>query len=188
MAAVQPRVAVVTATLPANVEPPLPDVIAYGTNVSVPKNANVVRPRDRTTADIPALARKVPGGVSRRNGAMPTRTPAATRGTSSQPSRPSPPTTSAAPAATRAASTIGRRVQRTGGSGSVSPASRRPPWRNIVGTIMAPAATTSGSRPRNTHRQPTHVEIRSDSAGPTTPGTTQAVESTANIRGRSSTG
>ena len=59
--------------------------------------------------------------------------------------------------------------------------------RIIAGTINDPAMATNGNSPRNTHRQLVHDEIRSASAGPITPGTTQAVDRTANMRARFST-
>ena len=46
----------------------------------------------------------------------------------------------------------------------------------------------SGSRPRNTSRQVVASATAPASAGPTSPGRTQAVERTANILGRSSSG
>src|SRR5579862_269891 len=55
-------------------------------------------------------------------------------------------------------------------------------------TTSAPVAITSGIKPRNTHRQPTAAATRAAMAGPTRPGTTHAVESTANMRGRTASG
>ena len=90
-------------------------------------------------------------------------------------------TISAAPAATRTASTMRRR--RNGPLGGATPSSG--PSRIIAGTTNEPATATSGSSARNTHRQPTASDTRSASTGPMSPGTTHAVEITANMRGRS---
>ena len=187
VAAVQPSVDVVTAMLPANVDAPRPSVSAYGTNVSAPKNANVSNPRDSTTAGSPAAARSVPGGVSRRSGPRPMRIPPTTAGPIAHAVERLA-TTSAVPIATRAASTIRRRFHGTliSAPAASTPAGGR--IRIIPGMITEPATATSGSRPRNTARQLIHAETRSASAGPMMPGTTHAVDSTANIRGRTSSG
>ena len=94
---------------------PRPSVRAWGTNVSAPKKANVSIPRDRTTAGSPAAPRSVPGGVSRRSGPRPTRTPPTIAGTSNQREAVKPATTSAAPPATPHASTSRRRRKRSAG-------------------------------------------------------------------------
>ena len=150
--------------------------------MSVPKNANVSRPRDRTTAGSPGRARNVPGGVRRRNGPSPTSRPATIPGTSSQRGAAKLATTSAAPAATRAAST--RRWRRNRTTGAV-PSRSNGPIRIIAGTTIVPAIATSGSKPRNTQRHPSVSDTRSARTGPISPGTTHAVERIANIRGRS---
>ncbi|MEJ7722221.1 MAG: hypothetical protein WKF58_18140 [Ilumatobacteraceae bacterium] len=54
--------------------------------------------------------------------------------------------------------------------------------------MTQPATMTSGSSPRNTHRQPTTAEARSAIVGPITPGTTHAVDKMANILGRNEAG
>ena len=46
----------------------------------------------------------------------------------------------------------------------------------------------NGSSPRNTHRQPKYLAISALSAGPASPGATQAVDSTAIIRALSRSG
>lgn len=58
------------------------------------------------------------------------------------------------------------------------------PRRVRAGTAIAPATATTGSRPRNTHRQPNARATSALSAGPASPGATQAVDSTAIIRAR----
>ena len=55
-------------------------------------------------------------------------------------------------------------------------------------TASAPDAARSGSRPRNTARQWNASATMPAMAGPISPGTTHAVESIANIRGRSDSG
>ena len=60
--------------------------------------------------------------------------------------------------------------------------------RRSDGSANAAEPTTSGSSPRNTQRQPNRSATSADAAGPTRPGTTQAVDSTANTRGRSASG
>ncbi|MEZ5181872.1 MAG: hypothetical protein R2702_08375 [Acidimicrobiales bacterium] len=57
-----------------------------------------------------------------------------------------------------------------------------------AGRVMAPATTTSGMRTRNTARHESACSIPSAAAGPARPGTTQAVDMTANILGRSTGG
>ena len=51
-----------------------------------------------------------------------------------------------------------------------------------------PVTATTGTRPRKTQRQPNRCATATAAAGPATPGATQAVESTAIIRGRSRSG
>src|ERR1700759_871229 len=55
-------------------------------------------------------------------------------------------------------------------------------------TTSTPAAITSGSKPRNPQRQPTAAATRAAIPGPIRPGTTHAVERTANILGRDLSG
>ena len=109
------------------------------------------------------------------------RRPPTTPGTSSQRDALKLATIAAAPTATREASTMRRR--RNGARGGATPPSG--PRRVIAGTTSDPATATSGTSPRNTHRHPTASDTRSASTGPISPGTTHAVDSTANIRGRS---
>ena len=53
---------------------------------------------------------------------------------------------------------------------------------------MRPAIRTNGSRARNTARQLSASSMALLEAGPMRPGTTQAVENTANTRGRMAAG
>jgi hypothetical protein len=131
----------------------------------------------------PGRARIVPGGVSRVSGPSPTSSPPTIPGTRSQRFAVRLATTSAAPPATRTASTIRRRMNFVAGGRKPSSG----PSRIIAGTTSEPATATSGTSPRNTHRQPTASETRSANTGPTIPGTTHAVDSTANMRGLAST-
>jgi hypothetical protein len=62
------------------------------------------------------------------------------------------------------------------------------PRRTSAGTAMLPATATTGSRPRNTQRQPNRRATSALTAGPASPGATHAVDSTAIIRARSSSG
>ena len=55
-------------------------------------------------------------------------------------------------------------------------------------SVNAPASAMSGSSPRNTNRQPIDSPTAPASAGPTTPGRIQAVDSVANMRGLSDSG
>jgi hypothetical protein len=59
------------------------------------------------------------------------------------------------------------------------------PSRIRAGTAIDPATATIGSKPRNTHRQPNSRATSALTAGPASPGATQAVDSTAIIRARS---
>jgi hypothetical protein len=128
----------------------------------------------------------VPGGVSRRNAKMPSARPAALRtivGTSSPVvnpivNRPDPSATMIASGSRprRAASRDG-----SAGGGASAMACRAP-------SVSAPASAMSGSRPRKTYRQPTVSPTVPAIAGPMTPGRTQAVDSVANMRGRSFSG
>ena len=53
---------------------------------------------------------------------------------------------------------------------------------------ISPITPHSGSRPRNTHRQPSAEPMTPARAGPATDGMTQALEMRANIVGRCSCG
>ena len=179
---VQARVVSVTLAPIHNVLSPRTSASASGTYASAPKNANVSTPRARTAAGRPARARNVPGGTSRRNAGTASTPPATTRSTARTAERdPIPARTRAAPAATRSAS--GMRLR------SGSPSSGAPgPIGRMAGRVRSPAASTNGSSPRKTARQPNACSTRLARLGPRTPGTTHAVDSTANMRGRSASG
>ena len=121
-------------------------------------------------------ARRVPGGISRSNAASASAAPPIARGEpmSTEPA-PSPPSDSAVPAASQIAR--GTRLSpRIGVSGR--PRARSP------GTVSAVATARIGSRPRKTRRHDAYSATAPASAGPTMPGTTHTVDSTANMRGR----
>ena len=67
---------------------------------------------------------------------------------------------------------------------AIGPGSRSGTARVIAGIVRTAARTTNGSRPRKTSRQLAFSATKPLIAGPMIPGTTQAVDSTANIRGR----
>ena len=91
----------------------------------------------------------------------------------------SPASSSVAPAAVRSASiSLGSPLVVAAGG----------PRRIRAGTAIDPATATTGSRPRNTHRQPNACATSAATAGPASPGTTQAVDSTAIILARSEPG
>ena len=122
------------------------------------------RPRLSTVAGRPARARRVPAGVRRRRA-----------GTSQHP-----PT----PISSRGEQPAGRRSGRPGAGRlrpppGAPPAGRSAPGRRRRGAEEpghrrnghhARQTATSGSRPRNTHRQPTWLATWAASAGPTSPG------------------
>ncbi len=85
---------------------------------------------------------------------------------------PNAPSTKAVPAAVRTASVT------LCSSSDVVPGR---PRRASAGTAMGPVTATSGIRPRNTQRHPKRCATTAATPGPTTPGTTQAVERTAII-------
>ena len=91
----------------------------------------------------------------------------------------SPPITSVAPNATSTPSDVRSR----GASGSNTGSTRA-----SGGSEISAASATSGSSPRNTQRQPIACATKPASPGPARPGTTHAVESTANIRACSDAG
>src|SRR5512143_2260574 len=115
-----------------------------------------------------------PGGQQRQQRAQADREPGGDQGTVVSEWAVSPASTAPAPADTRSAA-----------------GNRRPPpaARSVAAPgRSAPPTPTSGSRPRKTGRQPARSATSADSAGPTAPGTSQAVDSTANTRGRSASG
>ena len=159
-------------------------VTARVTYASAPKNVNVSSPRVRMTAGSPGRAVSVPGGTSRRRAGSPITAPARISAhpasTSPDPAaRVSPASSSVAPAAVRSASiSLGSPVLAEAGG----------PRRTRAGTAIDPATATTGSRPRNTHRQPKACATSAATTGPASPGRTQAVDSTAIIRARSEPG
>jgi hypothetical protein len=62
------------------------------------------------------------------------------------------------------------------------------PSRAKPGRASTPVTATKGIRPRNTHRHPKTWATAALASGPTIPGATHAVESTAIIRARSRSG
>ena len=154
-------------------------VTVSGTNTSAAKKANVRIPLESTAAGSGPCALNVPAGSRFRSAGTPRTSPIATSPgdrTMSRACRPARATP--APAATRTASSNTRRATRSGLAGTLR-SSR---------SASEPATITSGRRPRKTDRQPMWSATNAASAGPAMPGTTQAVERIANIRGRSESG
>ena len=142
----------------------------------------------RTAVGMPGAARSVPGGVSRRSAYTPSARPGRARPTSASGS----PVViaavnSAVPAATSTASGRRRRSE-AAAFASASTASGGGATARSAGVVVTAATTTSGRSPRKTARQPIVSPTIPAIAGPITPGKAHAVESHANIRGRSSSG
>ena len=143
-------------------------------------------PRRKMAAGTPAARTSVPAGVRRRRAGRSSATPSTAPVITSKGSwavRAA--TRIPAPAATSMA--LGRR-RTTGAAAS-------PPVAGIAaGTLRSadsaspPARARNGSRPRNTQRQPKAWPTTAASDGPMIPGTTQAVDSIANMRGCSRSG
>jgi hypothetical protein len=150
--------------------------MAYGTYASPAKKQHVSRPRLRIVAGSPRPAVRVPGGVSRRSETA-RRLPPATMPPATANRSPELADASARPAPATTPS--------TGRYGTVALLARAGDGTCVrASTTSTPATITSGSSPRNTHRQPTAVATRDAMAGPISPGTTHAVDRTANMRGR----
>ena len=162
---------------------------ARATYASAAKKANVRIPRSRTAAGNPRAARRVPGGVSRRNA-----------GSAERDAR-------RRPAAAREQRGVGQAGDDHAGAGGERsaqtaarrPASPRPRSRRRRPPVAGPTARDRRQRhargDADERQQPEEddppVERVGDgpaSAGPMTPGRTQAVDSVANIRGRSASG
>src|SRR4051794_1553087 len=169
----------VSASPATNVVLPRASVIASGMYASAPKNANVRTPRASVAAGSPRSARRVPGGTSARKAGTPTSAPASTRGTHTMTaSAVNPASTSPAPSATRTAS----RSRLGAASPSTTSSGRSGRYDST------PATIANGTIPRNTQRQPTAFDTALAMPGPSRPGTTHAVDMTANMRGRSASG
>src|SRR5260370_2833542 len=178
-------------------------VIVNVTNASAPKNANVSSDRLSIVAGSPYLAVSVPSGRSRRSNGTPTSRPATTSATPPstgnacapwpEPAVPlTPPTAPPDPAPTVS-------PPRTSPAAAATPTpsiSRCPAFPGVAGRPSLTRAGSAngaviamnGSRPRNTHRQPNNFATSALTAGPTRPGTTQAVANIAIIRARSFSG
>ena len=149
------------------------------TYASAPKNANVASPRKAIAAGNPRARRTVPDGTSRTNARAPTTVPATTRsGVAKAECDDAPARTSPAPATSVSAST--RRSIGSSPPGAPSACNGR--------TVIAAASATSGNNPRNTHRHPKATATAPLTAGPIRPGSTHALDNTANIRGCSAGG
>src|SRR6201996_4548238 len=154
--------------------------IADGTYASPAKKQHVSSYRLSIVTVSPGRADRYRGGVRRRSEtaskAPPAIPPAATTGTTPELSEAS---AVPAPATTPSTARYGTAaVAWLAGGGTCRKAS----------TTRTPAAITSGSKPRNTQRQPTAAATRAAIPGPIRPGTTHAVERTANIIGRDFSG
>src|ERR1700733_7657794 len=176
--AVQVRVDAVSASAASAVGAWRTITIAYGTYASPAKKQHVSSDRLRIVAVSPGRAVMFRGGVSWRieaaSRSAPAAPPAAATSTTPEFSDAS---VVPAPATTPSTARYGTvAVPGLAGGGTCRKAS----------TTSTPAAITSGSRPRKTQRQPTAAATRAAIPGPTRPGTTHAVESTANILGRDS--
>ena len=151
-----------------------------GTSDSTEVNAPASSPRKPTTAGTPRRSATVPRGSSARSPSASSTRPPTSAGTRSQASSCSDHCTAATPSAVATAAT--RRPGR-GGAGSAGRRSRR-----RVGTSDATAPATSGTSPRNTHRQPGPSASAPATTGPTSDGITQAAEIAPNTVGRSRSG
>ena len=120
-----------------------------------------------------------PRGTSLKNARAPTTIPATTStGVTTAECDDAPARTSAAPATRVNASS--RRS--TGSSPAGAPSAIR------ARIVITAASPTSGNKPRNTHRQPKASATVPLIAGPIRPGSTHALDSTANMRGCSAAG
>jgi hypothetical protein len=151
-----------------------------GTSDSTEKKAPASNPRKPTTAGTPRRSATVPRGSSARSPSASTTSPPASAGARGQSRSCSDHCTAATPSAVATAAT--RRPGRAG-PGSAGRRSRR-----RVGTSAATAAATSGTNPRNTHRQPGPSASVPATTGPTSDGITQAAEIAPNAVGRNRSG
>src|SRR5690606_26688435 len=178
----------VASTAPANrVEVSRTEVSASDTNASAEKNAKVSTPRVSTAAGRPRAARRVPSGVSRRNGPNATAAPTTAIGTPTQTtSEPRPPSTAATP--TTSSATEAGAARRLCGPPSTSPAASGPGTVRSAGSANDATSRVTGISPRNTQRQPTPAATSAATRGDTSDGTTHAVDIAANALGRSTAG
>ena len=180
--AVQVIVAEVRASPAKNGVWPRIRTMARGRNASAPKNPKVMMPRRAIVAGRPRPARRVPRGTRRTSAAR----PMASAGSAiSSPHhvtdvRPAS-STPAARAVTMAGASRPRAEAASGSAGG-------PVTRRSAGTVRTAEMTRNGSRPKKTYRQSKNWATKAAAAGPARPGTTQAVERMANMRGRTSSG
>ncbi len=158
-------------------------VTASDTKASVPKKAKVRIPRVPTAAGRPGWRVRVPSGTSRTNAHSAGVAPA-TISSAASAGAPAP-----SPASTRATPSTSTRASRRRSSSPAPAPSRSAAGRSVsTGRAIAAATAARGSRARNTTRHEDQRSIALAAAGPTRPGTTHAVENTANTRGRRSGG
>ena len=174
--AVQNNVAAVTATLAIAVLRWRASVIVRGTNVSVPKNENMIRPPQATATDSAPAAR----GTRRPTGPAPSATPPSNSGNEIHDG-------SDTAASTSPVATVIRSASRIDVPAAAVDVARAGMARS-AGSVDTPAVTTSGTKPIKTHRQPKCSATKAARPGPIIPGSAHAVDSTANTRGRTASG
>lgn len=155
-----------------------------GTKASVPKKANPIRKIAAIAAGIPVRARSVPGGTrwTRERSANQAPTIPTPSAAGSDPS-PKAASTPAEPTDSWTASNARRESLRPGEAFAAGTAVAGPIAANGRHSATA-VSSTGGATPRKTQRQPTASVTIPASAGPTRPGTTQALEVSAIMRGR----
>ncbi len=150
-------------------------VSASGMKASTPKKARLSSPTVATAAGSPGAARVVPAGIKLWNAGQPRTAPATTRRTAiSRLPPPSPARSRPAPTASWIARASRRRSR---------PVALPPGMRRRAGSASTVATSIGGTRPRKTQRHPMWSATRPESAGPTRPGTTQALDIRASILG-----
>jgi hypothetical protein len=138
-------------------------------------------PRVPTAAGRPGCRLNVPSGTSRTSAHSAGAAPRTTSTTASA-GAPAP-----SPANTRPTPSTSTKASRRR-SPSPAPAPSAAGRSVRTGRAIAAASAASGIRARNTTRHDDQRSIALAAAGPTSPGITQAVENTANTRGRRSGG